>query len=225
MLKVKRSPIYLLSLAALFVSFESTAHPVTFESGIAVSTTHQRGFNLWHANYSLNSKVALGIDYLNLNHTSEKRLALARANFLVKRWFGKGRQGNVYILSGIGLQLNQSPDTSLSESLRRPLAMIGAQVDYETRRFYTALLGRLISDQDFQSDAMTYHVLYRMGLAPYTSLSQELQAWFVAQVSMHSGIKSEANITLLMRFFHKTALWEIGADTQGHPWIHLMSHF
>ena len=122
MLKVKRSSIYLLSLIALFVSFESAAHPVTFESGIAISTTHQRGFNLWHANYSLNSKFALGIDYLNLNHESEKQIALARTNLLVKRWFGKGRQGNIYILTGVGLKLNQPPDASVIESLQRPLA-------------------------------------------------------------------------------------------------------
>jgi hypothetical protein len=103
--------------------------------------------------------------------------------------------------------------------------MGGLQADYETQRVYTALIGRVLGDQSPSAGTLAYHALYRFGVAPYIAKSNELQAWLVGQVSYHGGMEGLPSPTLLMRVFHRSALWELGADLKGRPWLQLMAHF
>ena len=213
-----------MSALPIFESRRATAHPVTFEGGSAVSLLSQPGMNLWHANYSLSSSFALGADYLSVGTNDATLLGLVRANYLVKRWLGAGRQGNLYLLSGAG---GGQWTAASGERERRPgwAWMYGLQADYETRQMYTAFMARWLGDHQGGWERAPLHALYRFGVAPYVARSNALQAWFVAQLSYHREMDELPNLTLLMRLFMRTALWEVGADTQGRPWLHLMAHF
>ena len=212
-----------------------SAHPVTFEGGLATSMISQHGINLWHLNYSLSSSVALGLEYVRLGSEDPSSFGLVRGNYLVKRWHGLGSQGNIYLLSGIGggsWSKSRLTDQSVrSEEMQHKLGwawMLGVQADYETRRFYTALMARSIGDHQLTLRQLPYHAMYRIGWAPFTASATELQAWFVAQVAHHSDMEDGSKLprpSLLMRVFYKSALWELGADFEGRPWIQIMAHF
>ena len=215
----------LFSLACSLGAQSLSAHPVTFEGGTSVSLVNQRGLSLWHANYSVNARAALGLDYMLLGEGGDAtRIGLARLNLLLKRWLGRGSQGNLYLLTGLG---GGYSDTSAERGGRAPwpMWMTGVQADYETQRVYTALIARALGDRDPSIRELSYHALYRFGAAPYVARSSELQAWLVAQLSYHSEMSGPPPLTLLMRVFHRSALWELGADTEGRPWLQLMAHF
>jgi hypothetical protein len=103
--------------------------------------------------------------------------------------------------------------------------MGGIQLDYETPLFYTALVGRVFGTDQIDQFDPPHHLLYRLGFAPYKGKYDQLQTWIVAQMSYASLMKEQPSLTVLMRFFYKTVLWEIGSDTLGRPWLHLMVHF
>jgi hypothetical protein len=199
------------------------AHPVTYKGGIVFSLFNQDEFSLWHTNYSISSKTAFGLDYIRMGHQSPTSLGLLRTNFLIKRWLSKGKQGNVYLLSGMGFKVTE--DRLLSSMKPDPVALLGAQIDFETQRFYTAMMSRWISNQTLASEQVIHHTMFRAGFAPYISHTNELQTWLVAQLSYHTHMSNLPSVTMLIRAFHRTSLWEVGADTQGRPWLHLMTHF
>ena len=202
------------------------AHPVTFENGLVISTINRPNMTLWHTNYSLNSRLSLGADYIRWDRDNTTEVALFRSNLLIKRWLGKGWQGNLYFLGGVGAgQWGEAiHDPSLMNKWK--LGWLGGvQLDYETQRFYTAFIGRVLGTDQIQEFNMPYHLIYRIGFAPYKGKYDQLQTWMVAQISYASLMRYQPSITMLLRFFYKTALWEIGADTLGRPWLHLMIHF
>ena len=217
----------MLSLLCYGVNIQQVlAHPVTYQDGVALSIINQKQMSLWHANYSLNARLALGIEYSRFGSDSPSRFGLGRVNLLLKRWLGEGRQGNVYLFGGIGSgQLISDTDMDKKRSHRYPLvAMVGTQADYETQTFYTALISRAFIDTEQQNRLRYYHLLYRVGFAPYISKVNHLQSWLVVQLT-YMNEQEKPSLFALMRLFHRTALWELGVDTEGHPWVHLMSHF
>lgn len=223
---LRAGSIFLIGLGSLLTSTMSSvsAHPVTFEDGIAISLLRQSGVTLWHANYSLSSSLSVGADYLRLGDQETTQFGLARVNYLVKRWLGKGRQGNLYLLTGAGVGKGGGATKGDKDDFRFAW-MGGLQADFETQRVYTALIGRAIGDQEPSLNTLSYHALYRLGFAPYVAHSSELQSWLVGQVAYHNEMTGLPNFTLLMRVFHRSALWELGADLKGRPWIHIMAHF
>ena len=217
----------MLSLLTYEVKIQQVlAHPVTYQDGIALSIINQKQMSLWHTNYSFNARFAAGIEYTRFGSESPSRFGLGRVNVLLKRWLGEGRQGNIYMFGGLGSgQLSDERDLKTGQSQQYPLvAMIGAQADYETQTFYTAFIGRALIDHEHLDRPRYYHLLYRVGFAPYVSKVNHLQSWFVVQMT-YMNEQERPSLVALMRFFHRTALWEIGADTEGHPWVHLMAHF
>ena len=46
-----------------------------------------------------------------------------------------------------------------------------------------------------------------------------------AQTMYMPQMDDEWNYSVLLRFFYKTVLWEIGGDLKGRPWIQLMVHY
>ena len=220
--------VFLSFVFVLFFQIKSShAHPVTFEDGWVISTINRPNMALWHLNYSINHRFAIGTDYMRWNHHHHPlELGLARANLLVKRWLGKGWQGNIYLLGGIGGGRWGPAFTDHTLSNQWKLAWMGGlQLDYETPVFYTALMGRLLGTTQMNGFNLPHHLIYRIGFAPYKGKYEQLQTWIVAQASYASLMEEQPSITMLMRFFYKTVLWEIGSDTLGRPWLHLMVHF
>ena len=139
------------------------SHPVTFEDGWVISTMNQSSMTLWHMNYSVNNRFALGVDYLRWKLDHPLEIGLVRTNFLVHRWLGKGWQGNFYLLGGLGggyfgstLNIHHQNHQN-QQSLYNPIIqydnplqlawMGGLQIDYETPTFYTAFIGRMLGNQ------------------------------------------------------------------------------
>ena len=213
--------LFLSSLAPL--SPEVSAHPITFEDGVALSLTQQPGMILWYGNYSLSSSLSVGADYMRFGEEAST-LGLGRINYLAKRWLGIGRQGNLYLFGGAGFA-NWSADEAPNGQEQSWAWMYGLQADFETRRIYTALITRWVGHAQGGWERPPLQALYRFGVAPYLAKTNELQAWFVAQLTRHRTQDGPPTLTLLMRIFMQTAMWELGADTEGRPWLHLMAHF
>ena len=193
----------------------ASAHPVTFQGGTAFALMSQGDMTLWEANHSLSRAVAIGADYLRLG--DKERLGFARANLLVHRWLGEGSQGNLYLLGGVGGgERGGAPGWAW---------LGGVQADYETPHLYTALMARAVGGPSLSPGDLGYQALYRAGFAPYVAPADGLQSWLVFQVSRDSSMSGPLTVTALMRMFYRQALWEIGADTEGRPWLHLMTHF
>ena len=83
----------------------------------------------------------------------------------------KSLKGNVYLMPGIGYAY-------FNEDQQSAYALGSAQLDYETRFFYTALKTRV----NWTSKLIPYHIQARIGFAPYKAGYNELNTWIVAQV-------------------------------------------
>ena len=93
------------------------------------------------------------------------------------------------------------------------------QLDFETPRFYTALMGRSISD----GDVYPYQAIARSALhlrAEYNAL----QAWLIGQVSYFPAMNDAPNFTTMLRFLSYGVVGD-RADLHGRPWLQLMVHY
>ena len=77
---------------------------------------------------------------MELDGEEPSAIGLGRLSVLLKRWMGRGSQGNLYLLTGVGAAEWGGADLGLAW-------MGGVQADYETQRVYTALIGRVLGDQ------------------------------------------------------------------------------
>ena len=212
-----------LLFSTLFSTAEVNAHPVTFEDGVAISISRQPGLNLWQANYSFSSQAAIGVDYLRLGEENPSKMGFVRLNYLAKRWLGRGSQGNLYLWGGLGGGNWTATNESAAYTL--PVYTVGTQADYETRQFYTAVMARGFSATGDVTNELVTQWIYRIGVSPFVTKSNELQPWLIGQLSRQSLMSGPPRFTLLMRMFYRTALWELGTDLDGAPWLHLMMHF
>ena len=201
-------------MLSLLLSSAALAHPVTFEDGTALYLRASPKATTFEANYTLQRHFALGMTYAKVMSDSLYIDAVfLQANLLLKRWNFEKAQANLYLSGGYGYGF----DRERSHSGRGLMAI---QADFETDRFYTAFNGRVF----YQDDTWPYSLRYRLGFAPYLAEYKEVQSWLVLQSTYFPSLNPRPRLTLLMRFFYRSVLWEIGADTQGRPWLQLMVH-
>ena len=205
--------------AALIIAFSSfptskaIAHPVTFEDGVAFSSIIQPHAVVIESAYSMTSRVALGATYLRLSGIENRVMGgFANSNLLLFRHNGEASQANLYVIGGLGLA---------GDNEQRLMGLGAMQADYETTRFYTALMGRFVGDDQTR----WWQTTYRIGVAPYEAEFNELQSWLVGQVVYAEQLNRVVNFTTMLRFFYRTVLWEVGGDLNGRPWIQLMVHY
>ena len=203
---------YLCGLLLLSPSM-TLAHPVTFEDGMAFSSIFQPGAVLVESAYSTSPRFALGLTYLRQDAEDELlQGGFVNANVLLYRRNGVGSQANVYAILGGGAG---------GDTWHTPMGLGAFQTDFETTRFYTAWMGRTVTDgEDFW-----WQTTYRIGFAPYEAEFNELQSWLVGQVAYLPHMAAAPNVSMLLRFFYRTVLWEVGGDLKGRPWIQLMVHY
>ncbi|MEE2787146.1 MAG: hypothetical protein VX589_07380 [Myxococcota bacterium] len=191
------------------------AHPVTFTDGVAFSSIYRPNIAILHGNYTLSRHVAIGATYLQLSDSdNEIRAGVGQVNVLAYRWNGMGSQANVYMMGGAGYGAFSRDDPA-------PAYYAALQLDYETPRFYSAMMGRTITD----GNAYPYQAIARLGLAPFEAEYNALQAWLIGQMSYFPAMQDDPDFTVLLRFFYRTVLWEMGADLYGRPWLQLMVHY
>ena len=205
----------ILYLCLVFISSNVHAHPVTFKGGTAITVKSLPNNVSTEVNHSFNPNVAASGVFINRKSATKTLSGFTMGvNLLLKRWNGTHSQANVYALGSMGIKT--------SEPAGGLLSIGGLQLDFETLRFYTATSSRMIwAGQDKWVDTTV-----RIGFAPYEADYTSLQSWIVAQVMyMHTPDGDRVIPGMLMRFFYRTVLWELGADLYGRPWIQLMAHY
>ena len=78
------------------------ARPVSYPSGVTVSTTNDSQANVLLTHYSPTARYSIGhrLEYLRDDETV---LNAFQANVLLKRWNGSDSQANLYLKNGIGI--------------------------------------------------------------------------------------------------------------------------
>lgn len=197
------------------ITHDVSAHPVTFKGGTAITMKSLPNNVSAEVNHSFSPHFAASTSFINRKSATRTLTGLTLGgNVLLKRWNGTHSQANIYATGSVGIET--------SESARELLSIGGLQLDYETLRFYTASSSRMMwAGQDKWFDASA-----RIGFAPYEGEYTSLQSWVVGQVMyMHTPDGRRVIPAMLMRFFYRTVLWEMGADVYGRPWIQLMAHY
>jgi len=197
------------------------AHPVTFVDGTAIMSVHRPKVTHTQINHTLTRNFAVAASYMRLELDSITiKTPILQTNFLLKRWNEVGSQANLYVMSGVGY--NMEPwDSSLDDLENRGLVYGGVQIDYETQRIYTALSGFSLGGKS----GIYYGGRYRFGLAPYVAKFKELQVWVIGQVDYMSDMEQQPHFTPMLRFFYRTILWESGVSLSGVYWFQMMAHF
>jgi hypothetical protein len=195
------------SLMALCAT--AVAKPIAFADGTTVMAEYGGGTmkeaQVFHApTYFLSA----GAGYLELegDHGRRREILYGRVNYLVQRWNMPDAQANVFAWGGLGRAYLDELDA------HRFAWNAGAQVDYETRRWYSSLKTDL-----HRSNAFSYRVdTLQLGIAPYEHDFDTLATWLVVQGRNYSsGAQSGIEWALLLRLFKRAAWIEAGVTDEG----------
>ncbi len=199
----------------LISSLQITAHPVSYKDAVGIMSYNNSQMNEILLTYSLNHRFALA-------HTSirEKKseFYIHRLNWLAKRWNNDDSQGNLYLSAGAGLEKydNATSNVRLGEVI----------ADWESRKYYT-YLEHLYMFRDNKNNPIwpeqdDNHTKLRLGFAPFLADYNDLNIWFIAQLTKHNTENTET--TQFLRFYIKNVLWEVGADLNGGFAFNFMIH-
>ena len=138
--------------------------------------------------------------------------------YLVKRWFGKDYQGNVYAYAGLG-QASGIHGRSSEETA----GFAGLMADWETRRHFMGYNARYLDAGDFGGRFMQSA---RIGYAPYEGDTGDLHTWFMLAVDHRPQARKNLAATPLVRFFKGPALVEVGYNvTESQPLVNFTYRF
>ena len=211
--------VYQVSL--LLLLSQASAHPVTFKGGNAFYATRRHGMVRFEANHTFSRRLSAGAAYANFDLPgADLEAGLAMGSLLAYRRNGKGSQANAYLTLGGGYVL-------FPDGTGNPAGTGGLQLDFETKRLYTAIMGSSLLMSPFGYNGPTedlYGVQGRIGMAPYVAEFDQLQAWLVLQAGTTTA-EDGFMVSPILRFFYRTVLWELGTSQNGHPWIQLMVHY
>jgi hypothetical protein len=120
----------------------------------------------------------------------------------VARWNLPEAQANIYVQGGIG-----SAGSNFFAG-RQTVGLVGLQVDYETRRLYSALKwhGSYAKDFDYTRTSLSG------GFSFYKAEYDEWQPWLILEATRVGGdAKDATEFTPYIRYIHKTLFIEAGA--------------
>lgn len=203
-------------LCSLLSASAAIAHPVSYKGAFGVMSYNSAAMNEVLLTYSFSHRFALATTYLR---ESKSEFYIPRANFLVNRWNNEDSQGNFYLSAGSGIEKFNSTNYGVR------LAEIVA--DWESRKYYTYfehLYMKRGNDQNplwLQQD--DNHTKVRLGIAPFLADYEDLNVWFIAQLTKHND--EQIQTTQFLRFYMKNVLWEVGAGFDGSFAFNFMIHF
>jgi hypothetical protein len=203
---LRRAAFALLGLLPLVAA----AKPIAFARGTTVMVERGAGtmneVQLFHAPRYWYS---VGGGWLELTSEDERRqrdITYLRGNLLAKRWNLPSAQANVFVWGGLGRATgNDFEGSTIARNA-------GMQLDYETRRVYSAFRSDL-----HESDRFSHRIdTLQLGWAPYAHDYDTLATWFVVQGRRYTGdIMDGTETALLVRFFKRGTWVEVGATTDG----------
>ena len=185
------------------------AHPVIWKNGWVITSQFNDLKNEFKAHYSLTNQWAIGLHGIQFNQTNN--YVMIQNNFLMKRWNASGSQGNFYVFTGFGGQLNE----------KDAMSHLGIQADWETRSIYT-----MIAINSYLKDQPMYLISARLGISPYLTDYSGLSTWFIFKID-DTIIEDEHNLSILpmLRFFKDNILIEIGSNLKDKYLFTLMIHY
>ncbi|WP_374028773.1 hypothetical protein [Bdellovibrio bacteriovorus] len=206
---------YFAILALIFFSAEfSVAHPVSFQGATSLMSYNKENENELMLTYSVKNYLAAGLTYYKVE---DVEYTVPRLNFLAKRWNNEDSQGNIYLSAGYG------SERSFEE--RNGVTLVSADVDWESRKYYTSFQYNKYFRQDTEAANRTDFEMMkaRVGVAPYLAEYNELNAWFIVQFEKSNDKAIET--TQFIRLFYKNVLVEFGATIGGGWAFNYMVHF
>lgn len=205
-LHMSRVAIALLGLLPLL----ALAKPIAFAKGTTVMGEYgAETMNEAQVFYAPRYWYSAGAGWLELTSEDgqkQRHITYLRANLLAKRWNMPEAQANVFVWGGLGRGTGNDfqGDTFVRNA--------GFQVDYETRRVYSAFRSDLQDSDQFSHRIDTL----QLGWAPYKHDYDTLATWVVVQGRRYTGQIMEGTETaVLIRFFKRGTWVEVGATTDG----------
>lgn len=212
----RRAAVLLCACAAV----AAQAKPIAFANGTTVMAEYGAGTMVEaQAFYAPSYRFSAGGGWLRLDSDLDRRtreIGYVRANYLLERWNLEAAQANVFVWGSLG----RSEGDGFGGS--RLARNAGFQLDYETRRVYTALKSDL-----WESTAFSHRIdTVQLGLAPYEHDYRDLAAWFVVQARRYTGqIHRGTETAYLLRLFKGGAWVEAGVTGEGKPQVMAMFNF
>ena len=90
-----------LAIICLITPTVVQARPVSYTGGWTFIETSNRLSTAGLLHYTINPKVSLGLRHERMRD-ADTDMTMAQGTWLVKRWFGKDYQANVYTMAGVG---------------------------------------------------------------------------------------------------------------------------
>ena len=231
---------WILTLCAVALSgFEGAqAKPIAYARGSTAMFEYGGGGMLESQMfYAPRFNYSFGLSALRLENTRGTRdQAVARANYLVRRWNLPSAQGNLFGYAGIGAARTHYRFGSVRGAdgqQNRPAnasgfaSSAGWQADFETRWFYSSarMDWNHALSQSYRIDTT------QLGLAPYAHGYQDWATFFLLQARHFQGeigaekIESGVELAALVRLFRGNFWLEAGVTDRGKPQAMLMMNF
>jgi hypothetical protein len=212
---VKRASIVLLAALA---APPALAHPVTFPENLMVMGEVDRLWKDFNAWYTFAPKHAFGPGYMAFRSEDrfrEREIPNVHYNYRAARWNWPDAQANVYLQAGIGAATGN--DFSGTQTVVLP----GVQVDYETRRIYTAVRWHGVQGGPVNHNFSNAQA----GFSFYAAEYDEWQPWFILDVRKMTNLRMDTEVTPTLRLIHKSLFMEIGAVDAQRLRVNLMYNF
>ena len=208
--------VHKLMVLALIGTAPAFAHPVAYKGAWSFMAFNQKDMLDWQVLYSFERNLSLGVDFIHDTMEGEERYFLIpRISWLVHRWNEKDSQANIYVYGGAGVG---------KKDLDYRMAGEGAiEADWETRKYYISGKATVVAAKDFKT--LDVYQL-RAGFAPYVGEFDHLHSWLIAQVQyIPSSTEESVRVGPVMRFFYRSALWEVGVSARGNWTLNFMVHW
>jgi hypothetical protein len=211
---------------SIYLHSPAQAHTVVFENGTAVMGHHQgkqAGFEVVHS-----PTYWSGLGFELMRHRNSATL-LAKSSVLLWRGNYPDYQSNLYFSLAAGSQwpLKSSSGNTSSETQPQSGALYqwNAGWDGEDRRIYSMLKFSQTFDSKHGQHASGK---LRLGIAPYKAKSEEPAIWGIVEWTPEKEFhKSDwkHEVTPMIRYFYRNALFEIGSSLSGKFTFNYMFHF
>ena len=201
-----RSIVLMTALALVGLTSTAQARPVSYAEGSMLMASTDKDRSSLAYLYSPTARFALG-PMASFNRESDSMFAGLQANYLLKRWNNFDSQGNLYLLSALGVHgLNDSANDGLG-------GYGGFEADWEDRRYYTSYEARYRFDGDESGEFFEHKA--RVGIAPYVAEAGFLHTWLMLQVEHEPERDDSFTATPLVRVFQGSVLAEAGMSFDG----------
>jgi len=214
-----------LACLAAAAPFIAEAKPIAFQDGWTVmaeyGTDTMREAQVFYAPRYWWSGGLSATRLIASDGRFQRDIPGAQLNYLVKRWNLPSAQGNFFVWGGIGSA--RGFDEGGERFSGVATQKLGAQMDYETRSFYSSL-----KTDAFHSSRFSHRVdTMQLGIAPYEHDYDDLAVWFLVQARRISGGVTDGKTEWIpmLRLFKGNFWIEGGVNRERRVQLMMMMNF